>query len=99
MTRSYVLDTCVVLADPNSILRFDEHEVILPLVVIEELDRMKIRHDEVGANARSALRLLERLGASREGGLRDPVPLPGGGLLRIELNGIVSPRLPEVFDA
>ncbi len=42
MTRSHVLDTCVVLADPNSILRFDEHEVILPLVVIEELARMKI---------------------------------------------------------
>lgn len=98
MTRSYVLDTCVILADPNSVLRFDEHEVILPLVVIEELDRMKIRHDEVGGNARSALRLLERLGASRAGGLRDPVPLPSGGALRIELNGIVSPRLPEVFD-
>ena len=99
MTRSYVLDTCVVLADPHSVLRFDEHEVILPLVVIEELDRKKIRHDEVGANARSALRLLESLGASRDGGLREPVPLPSGGVLRIELNGIVSPRLPEVFDA
>lgn len=98
MTRTYVLDTCVLLADPNSPLRFDEHDVILPLVVIEELDRKKTRMDEVGANARAAIRLLERLGASRAGGLRDPADLPGGGTLRIELNGIASDGLPKVLD-
>ncbi|MGD2043496.1 MAG: PhoH family protein [Acidimicrobiia bacterium] len=98
MTSTFVLDTCVLLADPNSILRFDEHDVVLPLVVVEELDRKKTRLDEVGANARGAIRLLEDLGASARGGMRDPVELPGGGSLRIELNGIVSDRLPTVLD-
>ena len=98
MARTYVLDTCVLLADPHSPLRFDEHQVVLPLVVIEELDRKKTRLDEVGTNARMAIRLLEDLGASRPGGLRDPVPLPSGGMLRIELNGVVSQRLPKILD-
>lgn len=94
----YVLDTCVLLADPSAPLRFDEHPVVLPLVVIEELDRKKTRPDDVGANARSALRLLETMGASRNGGLRDAVRLPAGGSLRIELNGTKSDRLPGVLD-
>lgn len=98
MASTFVLDTCVLLADPNSILRFDEHDVVLPLVVVEELDRKKTRMDEVGANARGAIRLLEDLGASARGGMREPVRLPGGGSLRIELNGIVSDRLPTVLD-
>jgi len=95
---TYVLDTCVLLADPQSPLRFDEHDVVLPLVVVEELDRKKTRMDEVGANARAAIRLLEELGASRDGGLREAVNLPTGGSLRIELNGITSERLPLALD-
>jgi PhoH-like ATPase len=97
-STNYVLDTCVLLADPHAPLRFDEHRVVLPLVVIEELDRQKTRMDEVGANARSAIRLLESLGASEPGGLSSPVRLPGGGTLRIELNGVTSARLPTVLD-
>lgn len=98
MASTYVLDTCVLLADPHSLLRFDEHDVVLPLVVVEELDRKKTRLDEVGANARGAIRLLEELGASTRAGMRDPVQLPNGGSLRIELNGIVSDKLPAVLD-
>jgi PhoH-like ATPase len=97
--KTYVLDTCVLLADPHSLLRFDEHHVVLPLIVVEELDSKKTRMDEVGANARSALRLLESLGASDAGGLATPVPLPSGGDLRIELNHIESPRLPKILDS
>ncbi len=98
VASTYVVDTCVLLADPASLLQFDEHDVVLPLVVVEELDRKKTGVDEVGANARRAIRLLEDLGASKEGGLRDPVPLPNGGTLRIELNGISSDRLPVALD-
>ncbi len=93
-----MLDTCVLLADPRAPLRFEEHHVVLPLVVIEELDRQKSRLDEVGANARRAIRLLEEAGASRVGGLADPVSLPTGGTLRIEMNGVASDRLPDVLD-
>ena len=99
MESTFVLDTCVLLADPSALLRFDEHDVVLPLVVVEELDQKKTRMDEVGANARSAIRLLEDLGASRDGGLREAVGLPSGGSLRIELNGITSERLPKALDA
>lgn len=98
VASTFVLDTCVLLADPNSLFRFDEHDVVLPLVVVEELDRKKTRLDEVGANARGAIRLLEDLGASASGGMREPVPIPGGGTLRIELNSITSKRLPAILD-
>jgi PhoH-like ATPase len=96
--RTYVLDTCVLLADPTSPFRFEEHDVVLPLVVIEELDRKKTLMDEVGSNARRAIRLLEEHGASDTDGMRIPVALPGGGSLRIELNGMGSPRLPDIFN-
>ncbi len=96
--RTYVLDTCVLLADPHALLRFDEHHVVVPLVVVEELDRQKTRMDEAGTNARRAIRLLEEHGASRAGGMRDALDLPNGGTLRIEPNGISSHRLPEIFD-
>ncbi len=71
---------------------------MLPLVVIEELDRKKTSLDEVGSNARRAIRLLEEHGASESGGLRTATNLPGGGSLRIELNGTDSTRLPDIFD-
>ena len=89
--RTYVLDTCVLLADPTAPFQFEEHDVVLPLVVIEELDRKKTRMDEVGSNARRAIRLLEEQGASGADGMRVPVALPSGGSLRIELNGMGSP--------
>jgi len=83
--RTYVLDTSVLLADPSAIGRFDEHEVVLPLVVIGELEA-KRHHPELGYFARSALRLLDEL-RLRHGRLDAPVPLgSGGGTLRVELN-------------
>jgi PhoH-like ATPase len=94
---TYVLDTCVLLADPNAIHRFDEHAVVLPLVVIEELDRKKTAMDDVGRNARHALRLIEELRAEHGTGLADAVPLPGGGTFRIESNH-VDVQLPPYLD-
>jgi PhoH-like ATPase len=99
MTRvtSYVLDTCVLLADPRALYRFDEHEVVLPLVVVEELDRQKTRMDEVGRNARTALRMIEELRERSSSGLREPVGLPGGGKMRVEGNH-VDTQLPRYLD-
>jgi PhoH-like ATPase len=96
-TTAYVLDTNVLLADPRALYRFDEHEVVLPLVVVEELDRQKTRMDEVGANARTALRLIEELRGRSGGGLREPVVLPTGGSLRVEGNH-VDTQLPRYLD-
>ncbi|MBW3659666.1 MAG: PhoH family protein, partial [Actinobacteria bacterium] len=95
--KSYVLDTCVLLADPHALFRFDEHEVVLPLVVVEELDRKKTAMDEVGRNARAALRAIEDLRVRSGGGLREAVPLPSGGTVRIESNH-VDVQLPPYLD-
>lgn len=99
---TYVLDTNVLLADPHSLHRFDEHDVVVPLVVIEELDRKKTLHDEIGRNARTALRMIEEVREQSGSGLRDAAPLPTGGTLRIEANhvdvelpGYLDPRKPD----
>ena len=94
---TYVLDTCVLLADPRALFRFEEHHVVLPLVVVEELDRNKARLDEVGRNARTAVRLLEELRVRSGSGLREPVDLPSGGTLRVEGNH-VDTQLPAYLD-
>ncbi len=93
---TYVLDTCVLLADPNAIMRFDEHHVVLPLVVIEELDRKKALLDDVGRNARIALRTIEQL-PTGNGRLADGVTLDHGGTFRIESNH-VDVALPPYLD-
>ncbi|MGG5751165.1 PhoH family protein [Zafaria sp. Z1313] len=94
--KSYVLDTSVLISDPRAVLRFAEHEVIVPIVVISELE--KKRHDpEVGYFARKALRLLDEL-RIEHGGLDKPLPLgEDGGSLRIELNHISTEVLPVGF--
>ena len=96
-SRTYVLDTCVLLADPDALLRFDEHDVVVPLVVIEELDRKKSALDDVGRNARAALRAIEELRRASGRGLSDPLTLPSGGTLRIESNH-VDVALPPYLD-
>jgi len=97
MGSTFVLDTCVLLADPRALYRFDEHDVVLPLVVVEELDRQKTRMDEVGRNARTALRLIEELRLRSSNGLRDAVDLPRAGTIRVEGNHVDS-TLPPYLD-
>lgn len=88
-TRStVVLDTSVLLADPESIFSFGSAEVVIPLKVIEELDDQKSRLDEVGRAARTVARTLEELRSlSADHDLCNPVSLPGGGTLRVVING------------
>uniref|UniRef100_A0AAU2JV38 Protein PhoH2 n=1 Tax=Streptomyces sp. NBC_00049 TaxID=2903617 RepID=A0AAU2JV38_9ACTN len=94
--RTYVLDTSVLLADPNAISRFDEHEVVLPIVVITELEA-KRHHPELGYFARQALRLLDDFRV-RNGRLDAPIPLGDlGGTLRVELNHSDPSVLPAGF--
>ncbi|MEX0706051.1 MAG: PhoH family protein [Nitriliruptoraceae bacterium] len=96
-TITYVLDTCVLLADPRALFRFDEHDVVVPLVVIEELDRKKTLIDDVGRNARHTLRTIEDLRQASTGGLRAPHRLPSGGTVRIEANHL-DVSLPAYLD-
>jgi PhoH-like ATPase len=95
-SRTFVLDTSVLLSDPHSILRFDEHEVVLPVVVITELEG-KRAHPELGYFARQALRLLDELRV-QHGRLDAPIPVGDtGGTVRVELNHTDPSVLPPGF--
>ncbi|MFI0237238.1 PhoH family protein [Streptomyces sp. NPDC016845] len=94
--RTYVLDTSVLLADPNAMTRFDEHEVVLPVVVVTELEA-KRHHPELGYFARQALRLLDDY-RIRFGRLDAPIPTGDlGGTLRVELNHSDPSVLPSGY--
>jgi PhoH-like ATPase len=94
--RTYVLDTSVLLADPNALTRFEEHEVVLPVVVVTELEA-KRHHPELGYFARQALRLLDEY-RIRYGRLDAPIPIGElGGTLRVELNHSDQAVLPAGF--
>ncbi|HEV2638495.1 MAG TPA: PhoH family protein [Actinocrinis sp.] len=94
--RTYVLDTSVLLADPAAITRFDEHEVVIPLVVVSELEG-KRQHPELGYFARAALRMLDEL-RIEHGRLDHPIPVGDvGGTLRVELNHADLTILPLGF--
>jgi len=82
MMKTYVLDTNVLLSDPNALHSFDEHDIIIPMVVLEELDHHKTRSDEVGANARHVNRELDEMRSSGSN-LIEGAQLPGGGKLRV----------------
>jgi len=91
--KTYVLDTSVMLSDPAAFLRFAEHEVVLPLVVISELEG-KRHHPELGWFARQSLRLLDELRIAH-GRLDHPVPVNAdGGTVQVELNHADTAVLP-----
>ncbi len=94
--RTYVLDTSVLLADPAALKRFHEHDVVLPVVVVTELEG-KRHHPELGYFARAALRMLDEL-RIQHGRLDEPLPISEeGGTLRVELNHSDPSRLPSGF--
>ncbi|MGH3308960.1 MAG: PhoH family protein, partial [Nocardioides sp.] len=94
--RTFVLDTSVLLADPGALRRFHEHEVVLPVVVITELEG-KRHHPELGFFARTALRMLDELRITH-GRLDEPVPVGDeGGSIRVELNHTDADSLPSGF--
>jgi PhoH-like ATPase len=94
--RTYVLDTSVLLSDPRAMTRFAEHEVVIPIVVITELEA-KRHHPELGFFARSALRMLDEL-RMEHGRLDSPLPVnDAGGTLIVELNHTDTDVLPPGF--
>ncbi|MFC1479861.1 PhoH family protein [Candidatus Omnitrophota bacterium] len=93
MVKTFVLDTNVILHNPDSLLSFADNIILLPIEVLEELDRFKRNSDEKGRNARIAIRMLDRLrlkGAPGEG-----FPLDNGGVLKIT-TGIDYDRVKEL---
>ncbi|SDF52013.1 PhoH family protein [Sporolituus thermophilus] len=96
MAKCYVLDTNVLLHSPNALFAFNEHTVIIPEVVIEELDRFKKEATERGANSRHVSRIIDNL--REKGNLLEGVPLNDyGGILRLESNH-TNTELPVYWD-
>lgn len=84
MKKTYVLDTNVLIQSPFSLLCFDDNNLVLPIVCLEELDKLKTEEGECGSNSRACIRFLEKL--RQEGNLLEGVTLSNGGCLRIEPN-------------
>ncbi|TMF14531.1 MAG: PhoH family protein, partial [Chloroflexi bacterium] len=96
MKKIYVLDTNVLLHDPNAIYSFEDNEIVIPLTVIEEVDGQKRRQDEVGRHARLIAHYFDELRA--KGKLSEGVALKYGGTLRVELTHESTAQLPEDLD-
>ncbi|MYL32995.1 AAA family ATPase [Pontibacillus yanchengensis] len=95
MDKIYVIDTNVLLQDPNSIYSFEKHEIVIPAVVLEEVDSKKRNMDEIGRNAREVSRIMDKLRV--QGKLHDGVKLISGGTLRVELNHKSFSKLEDAF--
>jgi len=93
MKKVFVLDTNVLLHDPRAIFSFEDNDVVIPIVVIEELDKFKKGIDEIGRNARQISRILDE--HRQKGKLSQGVQLEGGGCLRVELNHQSTEHLPH----
>ncbi|KAB3532196.1 PhoH family protein [Alkaliphilus serpentinus] len=96
MTKTFVLDTSVLLHDPKSIYSFGDDNVVIPAVVIEEIDKKKNLQDIIGRNAREVARELDKL--KHQGGLSNGISLKGRGSLRVELNHRSLETLSEYFN-
>jgi len=96
MVKTYVLDTNVLLHNPEALFAFEDNKVVIPLQVIEEIDNHKRRQDEVGRNARVVSRTLD--GLRQNGRLSDGIDLPHGGSLRIDVEHYDLSRLPPSVD-
>ena len=81
--KVFVLDTNVLLHDPMSICHFQEHDIVIPIVVIEEIDTFKKDQTEIGRNARAVSRQLDKL--RRDGSLSRGVTMEGGGCLTVDV--------------
>ncbi len=97
LTKTVVLDTSVLVADPGAIHEFAGCALKVPLTVVEELDGLKTRTDSVGQTAREALRRIEALRVSAGGSLVEPLTLGHGGTLAIVLNGTNQALLAEHY--
>jgi PhoH-like ATPase len=96
MSKTYVLDTNIMLHNPEAIFAFEENDVVIPLAVIEEIDNQKRRQDDIGRNARVSSKFLDDL--RKKNRLSDGALLPGGGKLRVELNHQEIEKLSPCFD-
>lgn len=96
MKKTYIIDTNVLIQSPHALNSFEDNDIVLPISVLEELDKHKNADGEKGANTRSVIRSLDKLRLS--GKLTDGVKLDSGGTLRLQLN-CAHIELPDTWDS
>ena len=96
-SKTFVLDTNVLLHNPNALFAFVDNHVVIPIMVLEELDKFKTQNTELGRNSREVARRLDDLRS--KGSLRDGIPTEQGGLVQVILRfDEISDLLPGVMD-
>lgn len=93
--KTFVIDANVLLHDPEAIVKFPKNEVVIPVTVLEELDKMKRLPNDLGKNSRAFFRKMDSLHTLGEGTLHDGVKLPNGSTVRIQLE--INADLPHFF--
>jgi len=83
--KTFVLDTNVLLYDPEAMVKFSRHFIVIPVTVLEELDKMKRLPSDLGKNSRAVFRFLESLKKKGTGDLHNGVSLPDGSIIRIQM--------------
>lgn len=96
MPKTYVLDTNVLIQSPHALFAFEDNRIVLPIAVLEDLDKLKNEDGERGANSRQSIRFLEQL--RQRGNLFEGVSLDNGGTVKIEAN-FASIDLPYGFQS
>lgn len=96
-TKTFVVDTNVLLHNPAALFSFSDNHVVIPMVVLEELDRFKSANNELGQNSREVARSLDRL--RNQGSLREGVRTPQGGTIQVIIGGdALDGMLPGIND-
>ncbi len=96
MIKNYVIDTNVMIHDPNFLHSFEDNNIIIPILAIEELDNLKTREGSVGFSARKVAKELQVL--MQQGDIQKGIPLDTGGTLRVELNHLDTTIFPNGID-
>lgn len=96
LIKNYILDTNVLIHYPGCIHTFEDNNIIIPIICLEELDNLKKKDGIVGYQAREAIREINNV--RQYGSIHDGVKLPGGGILRVELNHLDPAHIPDGID-
>lgn len=96
MIKNYVIDTNVMIHDPKFLYNFEDNNIVIPIIAIEELDKLKKAPGVVGYHARSVLKELNKV--RQYGNFLEGISLPNGGTIRIEMNHMDLSVLPDGMD-
>lgn len=96
MKKTYVLDTNVLVHDPECIFKFEDNDIVIPITVVEELDKLKKGHGDIPYSARSALRIIDSL--REKGNIAKGIKLDTGGTLVVAIDKNYDPCSPVLMD-